>query len=92
MRDWSHVRGEWSEAIEQGSKIGIGIEEPPCGGRWWAPFGNEGAPVWIKPDNRPGGRGKNKQTALTGVGNAPLLLPAAASPPEGEILAALCNK
>ena len=34
--------------------------------------------------------GKNKQTALTGVGNAPLLPPAAASSPEGQILAALC--
>ena len=33
---------------------------------------------------------ENKQTALTGDGNAPLLPPAAASPPEGEILAALC--
>ena len=34
--------------------------------------------------------GKNKQTALTGVGNAPLLPPAAASSPEGQILAGLC--
>ena len=34
--------------------------------------------------------GKNKQTALTGVGNAPLLPPAAASSPEGQILAWLC--
>jgi len=32
---------------------------------------------------------ENRQTALAGVGNAPLLPPAAASPPEGEILAAL---
>ena len=34
--------------------------------------------------------GKNKQTALTGVGNAPLLPPAAASSPEEQILAGLC--
>ena len=33
---------------------------------------------------------ENKQTALTGDGNAPLLPPAAAFPPEGEILAPLC--
>ena len=35
---------------------------------------------------------ENKPTALTGVGNAPLLPPLAASPPEGEILAALWNE
>ena len=34
-------------------------------------------------------RQKNHTTGLTPVGNAPLLPPAAASPPEGEILAAL---
>ena len=32
---------------------------------------------------------ENRPTALMGEGNAPLLPPAAASPPEGEILAAL---
>jgi hypothetical protein len=33
---------------------------------------------------------KTFTTGLAPVGNAPLLPPAAASPPEGEILAALC--
>ena len=33
---------------------------------------------------------ENKPTALAGDGNAPLLPPAAASSPEGEILAPLC--
>ena len=41
-----------------------------------------------KPYNR-ASPGENKPTALTGDGNAPLLPPAAASPPKGEILAAL---
>ena len=35
-------------------------------------------------------RGKNVQPCLRREGNAPLLPPAAASPPEGEILAPLC--
>ena len=35
-------------------------------------------------------KGFNEPIALTGDGNAPLLPPVAASPPEGEILAALC--
>ena len=33
---------------------------------------------------------KNHTTALTGAGNAPLLSPSATSPPEGEMLVALC--
>ena len=36
----------------------------------------------IQPGFRPW---ENRTTALTGVGNAPLLSPAATSPPEGEI-------
>ncbi|WP_303051976.1 hypothetical protein [uncultured Dialister sp.] len=35
---------------------------------------------------------KTFTTAPLARGNAPLLPPAAASPPEGEILAALCNE
>ena len=66
-------------AVAQGAKAVVGA------------FKNNWAPVCIKPYNRPDGRGENKQTALTGVGNAPLLPPAAASSPEGEILAALYN-
>ena len=47
------------------------------------------AAVERKPYNRasPGGKQANRPA---GDGNAPLLPPAAASPPEGEILAALC--
>ena len=63
--------------------------------RWAAP-----PPVLIKP-LQPGFRpwktgkpplraGENKKTGPAARGNAPLLPPAAASPPEGEILAALC--
>jgi len=44
----------------------------------------------IKPYNRPGGRGKNRQTTPLARGNTPLLPPSAASSPEGQILAALC--
>ena len=40
----------------------------------------------IKSGSRPGGRGKTGKPRLRRDGNAPLLPPAAASPPEGEIL------
>ena len=43
----------------------------------------------IKPYNRPAGEGKTSQPPCE-RGNAPLLPPAAASPPAGEILATLC--
>ena len=47
----------------------------------------EGAPLMIKPSQPPWWAGENKPTALTGVGNAPLL--PTAPPPEGEVLAPL---
>ena len=70
------------------------FDAPNARGLWWAPFNSLKAPVWIKLYNRPGGRGKickppfrrkNHTTAPLARGNAPLLPPAAASPPEGEI-------
>ena len=45
--------------------------------------------IMIKPYNRPAGE-KKQANRPCGRGNAPLLPPSAASPPEGEILAALC--
>ena len=45
--------------------------------------------IMIKPYNRPAGEEKQANRPC-GRGNAPLLPPSAASPPEGEILAALC--
>ena len=44
----------------------------------------------IKPLQPRSWREENQTTALTGAGNAPLLPPTAASPPEGEILAVRC--
>ena len=41
--------------------------------------------IMIKPYNRPGGRGKTSQPPC-GRGNAPLLPPSAASPPEGNAI------
>ena len=51
----------------------------------------EGAPVWIKPNNRPYGRGENKQTGLAPVGNAPLFPLRGTSPGGGSFSGAMLS-
>ena len=80
-----------------GHAFGVRVQRgQPCGwdrdqgrGAWWRSgwWLNLVAGKTIQP---PCGRRENKPTALVARGNAPLLPSAAASSPEGQILAALC--
>ena len=66
---------------------------PPIQGALWVLGSGGNLSLWqqLRENHTTGLRPEeNKPTALTGDENAPLLPPAAASPPEGEILAPLC--